>query len=141
MNVSPETLHLTGQWVEKAEEDLTTAEHTLLIREGCPLSTVCFHAQQCAEKYLKALLTYHSIATPRSHDLLELLPMVPADLGLGGHLNDLASINRFSFESRYPGDWDPIERRDAEEAVAIAKRPREESRPRQFHPVQLARMK
>ena len=128
MSVSPETLHLAGQWVEKAEEDLTNAERTLLLQEGCPLSTVCFHAQQCAEKYLKALLTYHSIPFPKTHDLLELFPAIPADLGLGDHLADLASINRYSVELRYPRDWDPIEREDAEEAVAIAKKLRDDVR-------------
>ena len=43
-------------WVKKAESDLKTAEHTLTLKERCPFDTVCFHAQQCAEKYFKALL-------------------------------------------------------------------------------------
>lgn len=43
-------------WIKKAEGDLKTAEHTLTLKERCPFDTVCFHAQQCAEKYLKALL-------------------------------------------------------------------------------------
>ena len=45
-------------WIKKAESDLKTAEHTLTLKENCPFDTVCFHAQQCAEKYLKALLVY-----------------------------------------------------------------------------------
>lgn len=43
-------------WIKKAEGDLKTAEHALTLKERCPFDTVCFHAQQCAEKYLKALL-------------------------------------------------------------------------------------
>lgn len=54
MNGPPESLRWIRQWVEKAESDLRNAEHTLEL--DCPLDTVCFHAQQCAEKYLKALL-------------------------------------------------------------------------------------
>ena len=46
MNGQPEIVHLVQQWVEKAEEDLTTAEHTLTLAEKCPLSMVCFNAQQ-----------------------------------------------------------------------------------------------
>lgn len=51
MSVRPETLHVTRQWIEKAEEDLLTAEHTLTLGEDCPFGTVCFHGQQCVEKY------------------------------------------------------------------------------------------
>ena len=56
MSASPEVAQVVRQWVERAEEDLVNAEHTLTLEENCPVGTVCFHAQQCAEKYLKALL-------------------------------------------------------------------------------------
>ena len=48
MTVPPEILSLVRQWVEKAEEDLRTAEHTLTLENDCPYGTVCFHAQQCS---------------------------------------------------------------------------------------------
>ena len=69
MSAPPEVLSLVRQWVEKAEEDLLTAEHTLTLEDDCPYGTVCFHAQQCAEKYLKALLTLHAIPFPKIYDL------------------------------------------------------------------------
>jgi HEPN domain-containing protein len=37
------------EWVDKAQNDLTTAEHTLGLGERTPTDTVCFHAQQCVE--------------------------------------------------------------------------------------------
>ena len=55
--------------VEKAEHDLRNAEHTLTIEQDCPFDTVCFHAQQCAEKYLKALLVWKGIPFPKTHNL------------------------------------------------------------------------
>lgn len=48
MNVRPETLSIVRDWVEKADNDLRNAEHTLTLRKDCPYDTVCFHAQQCA---------------------------------------------------------------------------------------------
>lgn len=120
MNASPETIRIVRQWVEKAEEDLTNAEHTLTLREKCPLGTVCFHAQQCAEKYLKALLTLHSVPFPKTHDLPELLLRIPEDVGLGLPPRDVGVLNRYSIEGRYPGDWEPITRAEAEDAVALA---------------------
>ena len=47
---------VVSEWVEKAENDLKNAAHTIKMGEDCPTDTVCFHAQQCVEKYLKAFL-------------------------------------------------------------------------------------
>jgi HEPN domain-containing protein len=47
---------VVSEWVAKAENDLTNAAHTLKLGKACPTDTVCFHAQQVVEKYLKALL-------------------------------------------------------------------------------------
>ena len=120
MTAPPELLSLVRQWVEKAEEDLRTAEHTLTLEKDCPYGTVCFHAQQCAEKYLKALLVFHAILFPKIHDLLELVPLVPRALALGIQLADVAEVNRYAIEGRYPGEWEPIMREDAEAAVKAA---------------------
>jgi hypothetical protein len=53
MTKKDELFTVVRQWVEKAEEDFRNAEYTLTLKERCPLNTVCFHAQQCVEKYLK----------------------------------------------------------------------------------------
>jgi HEPN domain-containing protein len=47
---------LTSEWVEKAEGDFATAKREIRVRKTPNFDAVCFHAQQCAEKYLKALL-------------------------------------------------------------------------------------
>lgn len=125
MSVPPEILSLVRQWVEKAEEDLRNAEHTLTLENDCPVGTVCFHAQQCAEKYVKALLVLHSVPFPKIHDLLELLPLVPKTIALKLESTDVATVNRYAIEGRYPGDWEPIMREDAEEAVEVAHKVRE----------------
>ena len=49
----PEVEQVTAvvrEWLDKAENDLKNAAHTLEMGEACPTDTVCFHAQQCAEK-------------------------------------------------------------------------------------------
>ncbi len=69
MNDRPETSSSGRQWVEKAEHDLINAEYTLTLEKNCPLDTVRFHAQQCAEKYLKAFLVQEAISFPKTHDL------------------------------------------------------------------------
>ena len=39
------------EWVAKAENDLKAGAFTLRLGKRCPIDTVCFHAQQCAEDY------------------------------------------------------------------------------------------
>lgn len=47
---------IVAEWIAKVEEDYRTAERELRVRKAPSHDVVCFHAQQCAEKYLKALL-------------------------------------------------------------------------------------
>lgn len=125
MNEKPENLRAVRQWVEKAEHDLRNAEHTLTLKEDCPSDTVCFHAQQCVEKYLKALLLVYSVDFPKTHDLRVLMQRVSLHIELGLEISEIVALNRYTVEARYPGDWEPITRDDAEEAVAIARKARE----------------
>lgn len=55
-------------WVGKVEGDLRAARH-LLDLDHEDFFDVAFHAQQAAEKFLKALLVYHQIPFPKTHDL------------------------------------------------------------------------
>ncbi len=47
-------VELIRDWLAKAENDLKTAVVALTLGGDCPTDTVCFHAQQCVEKYIKA---------------------------------------------------------------------------------------
>ncbi len=125
MTPRPEQVRLTRQWVAKAEEDLFTAEHMLKLGDECPLGTVCFHAQQCAEKYLKALLTYEGLAFPKTHDLVVLYNRLVSKAKLDIQREALQPLNRYSIEARYPGDWEPIDAHAAREAVDTARRVRD----------------
>ncbi len=51
------------KWIEKAEDDLLMIENELefVPRERWATSSICFHAQQMVEKYLKAFLTLKNI--------------------------------------------------------------------------------
>ena len=119
--VRPEQLHLIKQWIEKAEEDYKNAEYTLTLEEDCPVTTVCFHRQQCIEKYIKALLICHSLPVPRSHDLVELYHRLASGNRPVLSEEGLAVLNRYAVESRYPGGWEVILRSEAEDAFRIAR--------------------
>ena len=82
MSVPPDLVHSLRQWVLKAEEDFRAATllAALVTSEGddAPLVAVCFHAQQCVEKYIKALLTKSGIAVRKTHNLVALWRALPA---------------------------------------------------------------
>ncbi len=59
-------LGVVRAWFKKAENDLINAENTIKM-DAPPTDTICFHAQQCAEKYLKGFLTFHQIGFPKTH--------------------------------------------------------------------------
>ena len=125
MTVPPDIAAEVTGWVEKAEHDLRNAEFVLTMPENCPTDTVCFHCQQCAEKYLKALLSLRQIEFPRTHDLVVLLNLLRAETELRLRVEQVQPLNRYSIEARYPGDWDPIDRQEASAALEMAQGVRE----------------
>ncbi len=63
----------TAEWVTKAEGDFLTAGREVRARKSPNYDAVCFHAQQCAEKYLKAVLQENERNIPKIHNLIELM--------------------------------------------------------------------
>ncbi len=84
----------------KAENDLRNAAHTLTLGEKCPTDTVCFHAEQCIEKYIKALLMWRAIKFRWNHDIAEMLRLLPTQDRPNltpaecEQLTDYATVNR-----------------------------------------------
>lgn len=116
----PKDEDLVRAWILKAEHDLLNIENNLAAQE-IPWDTVCFHAQQCGEKYLKALLVSRHIDPPKIHDLTELYALLPDGLLVGFNARLLEALNPYSIEGRYPGVWEPVEREEALRAVEAAK--------------------
>ena len=120
-----EMLKVIRQWIDRAEEDLRNAEHTLTLEKDCPVGTVCFHAEQCVEKYLKALLVFQNVDFPKTHNIPELLTLVPASVRPHLSAEEQEQLTDYATVLRYPGDWEPITREDAEAAVEVARKVRE----------------
>jgi HEPN domain-containing protein len=111
-------------WFEKAEHDLLNAEVMLGSGRGA-YDTICFHAQQGAEKYLKGFLVQHSREVDKTHDLGRLLGecggLDPSFAALGRACNILTG---YAIQTRYPGDMD-YSRDLAAEALDLARRIRD----------------
>jgi len=114
------------EWLAKAENDLTNASHTLKLGEDCPTDTVCFHAQQCVEKYLKALLVSFKIDFPKTHDLAELIALLPARIKISLTVSEQRQLTGYATVARYPGADEPISLAEARNAISLARRVRKQ---------------
>lgn len=96
---------ITLEWVAKAEGDYAIVERESRVRKHRNNDAICFHAQQCAEKYLKARLSEAGISFPKIHDLTILLDMVQKlEPMWETHRRDLAFLTDFAVKFRYPGE-------------------------------------
>lgn len=94
---------VTREWVRKAEADYRAALRESKARAK---DLVCFLAQQCLEKYLKALLEEHTVPFPKTHDLLYLATLAgPPCAELARHLKRLRRVSDYAVKFRYPGGW------------------------------------
>jgi len=109
----------TTEWVKKAEGDFLTTGRELRARKSPNYDAVCFHAQQCAEKYLKAVLQENDKQIPKIHNLVELMILCEeVDPSFEMLRADLVTMERYSVRTRYPGET--AEKEDARSAYAAA---------------------
>jgi HEPN domain-containing protein len=125
MPVSEAVLTVVREWIVKADHDLTAAVQIPKLGKATPTEAVCFHAQQCIEKYLKAVLVYRSIPFPKSHDIRVLTALVPRRLrpALDEALQDRLTF--YASTPRYPGSGADISLTAARKAVTLARRVRQ----------------
>ena len=117
----PDKMKWVEEWQCKAENDLITAE-IVLSAPGAPTDTICFHAQQCAEKYLKSYLTSKDITVEKTHDLAKINNTCISVDPEFEELSDAAELlSGYAVEIRYPGSFYEYSIGEAREAVERAK--------------------
>jgi len=93
---------LAREWLARSEHDLRVARY-LLTMPNPPPESIGFHAQQCAEKALKAYLTFHHVSFERRHDLNYLIDLcVPLDPGFELFRAPADELTPYAVEFRYP---------------------------------------
>ena len=94
----------TQQWIDKAEGGWATMMRENRVRKQPNYDAVCFHAQQCAEKYFKARLFDAAIAFGKIHDLEKLLnDLLPIEPNWISLRNEAIILTSFAVEFRHPG--------------------------------------
>ncbi|MEW6601545.1 MAG: HEPN domain-containing protein [Nitrospirota bacterium] len=108
------------QWLEHAEEDLRLAKHAFKLSSSRPYKLIAFHAQQCAEKYLKAFLALKKVDFPYTHNISLLLEISSKHAEwVSEKLSEAEMLTDYAVTARYPGP-EKVTKKDAELAVKIA---------------------
>jgi HEPN domain-containing protein len=108
-------------WVEKAANDLLNINNNLAAVE-IPWDTLCFHAQQAAEKMLKALLVARGEICPRTHDLSALLGRCQAAAYAVDALEESCRLLQpYAVLTRYPGSPFEPDEQEGRSAAAAAR--------------------
>ncbi|MBU0701225.1 HEPN domain-containing protein [bacterium] len=95
---------ITGEWLEKAEEDFGFASSSLEFKNY--FGQICFHFQQASEKYLKAFILAHQLAFRPIHNLIELLEICrQKEPKIEEIEEDCRYLNPFYIDTRYPVHW------------------------------------
>jgi HEPN domain-containing protein len=107
-----------ASWLDNATSDLALAcvKKTRKIR----YEHLCFHAQQAAEKAIKALLLSLNIEVPRTHDLAYIIDLLPASLVIPPHLLLLPVLTKYAVQFRYPGQEITVMKKEYIKAVELS---------------------
>ena len=112
------------EWLRKAEADYKTAQRENQATQDFNHDAVCFHAQPCIEKWMKALLIQLDVIPPKTHDLVQLDQLLAQRCKQWScPVEELRFLSRAAVDFRYPGE--EADAQEAAEAFAIATRLRQ----------------
>lgn len=106
-------------WLARARGDLAIAKAPL--PDGAFYEDLCFHAQQAAEKALKAVYRHYGLPFRYTHDLDELITGLKSNsVSVPPIVDDAATLSSFAWEARYPSLNESILQEEYQEAVRQA---------------------
>ncbi|HOE01256.1 MAG TPA: HEPN domain-containing protein [Kiritimatiellia bacterium] len=115
-------------WLCKAEADAISARREFRARKRPNFDSACFHAQQCVEKTIKAILESANCPIRKVHDLVVLLTQCPTGAARTELLrDDLELLSQYAVTFRYPGA--DATREQAKLAISAMDRCREQLLP------------
>ena len=117
----PHEGHFPGSpadWLRYARSDLELAR--VVRPDEVLFEGLCFHAQQAAEKALKAVLIAKGVPPPKTHNIRTLLDLLPQEVIAPQGIEDAASLTDYAVTSRYPGDFESVDEEEYKETVRLA---------------------
>lgn len=116
-----ELRELILKWIQKAENDLKTAQQSLQA-DDVVTDTICFHCQQSVEKYLKAYLVSRNVIPDKTHKIENLLEKCKIIDESFTELEDTKILTEYAVELRYPDDFYIPDLDEAKAAYELAEK-------------------
>lgn len=111
---------IVQDWLRRARSDLQLGKAALHTQDVLP-EDACFHAQQCAEKALKAYLFQLDISFPRTHAIEVLLDLLKASgVSIPEGVDEAFELSEYAVQTRYPGEWESVTKAEARGALERA---------------------
>lgn len=107
-----------ADWLRHARSDLALSRAPRAAE--ILLEAYCFHAQQAAEKALKAILVAKGIKPPKTHNIRSLLDLMPPSLIPPEEVQEAAILTDYAVLSRYPADLEPVSEEEYLGTVRLA---------------------
>ena len=94
------------EWLRYARSDYLLA--SIRRPKGVMLDVLCYHAQQAAEKAIKAVLLHKRVEFPLTHNLKTLLEYLPVSVQSPASVAEAAKLTQYAVSARYPDDTEPV---------------------------------
>ena len=108
-----------ADWLRRAHSDLALA--SIALPAGVLYTELCFHAQQAAEKSIKAVLVHYGIEFRKVHNIDYLLTLLPKEVPLPSEVEDAVGLTSYAVALRYPGDYEDVTEEAYREAIQAAR--------------------
>jgi len=110
------------KWLVYAKSNLTKADKKRKPK-NILYEDLCFDCQQCTEKSLKALLIFYNLKFPNTHSINLLIDLLKSNnIFIPDFVKDGVVLNEYAVITRYPGNYQKVERKDFIEALNVSKK-------------------
>jgi HEPN domain-containing protein len=114
-------LDKANEWLQRAKSNMARAKAGR-VSPDILNEDLCYDAQQAVEKAFKSVCIIHEIVFPKTHDIAYLIELLEkGGVEVPENLQNAKILTAYAVETRYPGDYEPVDKRDLKKAVAIAK--------------------
>jgi len=105
-------------WLARAKSSLAISKSKS--DENIFYEDLCFQAQQAVEKAIKGLLIFYDVEPEKTHNLVSLIKKLSKYIDIPEEISEAAILSDYAVQTRYPGDYTPVEEEEYNEAVKIA---------------------
>ena len=106
------------EWLSRAKSSLAISKNKS--DKNIFYEDLCFQAQQAVEKALKGFLIFYNVEPEKTHNLVLLIKKLSKYIDIPKEITETAILADYAVQTRYPGDYTPVEEDEYNNAVKIA---------------------